>query len=371
VCEQTSVGTRQRFTVSVKFHLLALIVALFIYRLPVTARGQQSSPADTVSTGTLAAQGRVASLRGWVAEVESHSRIEGVRIELHATTGVIVGETFTRGNGDFEFDNVPTGTYNLIVETLGYQTVSQQVQVSDGPDWGIAVELRRPIEAAAQLHQGSMISVRELSIPQKARDAMEKGMAIIYKKSDYQGSIKQFQRAIQAYPFYYEAYAYMGMAYEKLGDASTSEQALRKSVELSEGHYLNALCLLAALLSDSGRFADAEPIARNAVDLDANSWQANSALGSALLGLNRNKEAEVNATAAVKLQPNNPMLRLILANVHIKLRSYLAVLDDLNVYLQLDPIGTLANQVRVKREEIQSAISPAQASTITLSTPER
>jgi hypothetical protein len=41
--------------------------------------------------------------------------------------------------------------------------------------------------------------VRELSVPRKAHDLMQKGLILLYEKSDYQGSIAQFQRAIKQY----------------------------------------------------------------------------------------------------------------------------------------------------------------------------
>ena len=38
---------------------------------------------------------------------------------------------------------------------------------------------------------------------------MTKGVGLLYQKGDYPGSVKQFQRAIAAYPDFYEAYAQM------------------------------------------------------------------------------------------------------------------------------------------------------------------
>jgi len=312
----------------------------------------------------------VFSVSGWVVDAGSHDRIESAIIELEPVTGGLAGTTVTMGNGEFEFQNIPVGTYNLVVQPLGYEKVSQEVAVPYGGALGVEVEVHRPVPAAAQFRGDSKVSVRELSIPQKAQDAVEKGMGLLYKKSDYQGSIKAFRRAIQVYPDYYEAYAYMGVAYEKLGDASSSEQALRKSVELSQEHYLNALCLLAALLTDQRRFTDAEPIARRAVDLDPSSWLANSALGNALLGLSKNKEAEASLAAAVKLQPQNPTLHLMLANAHIRLREYPALLEDLNAYLELDPKGPFANQVRTERDTVQSVLARTQVGSAAVSATE-
>lgn len=356
-------------------NFLFLISGLFMCAAPVAAQRKQQPKATSVigsKTGTagpmVIGEPSVFSISGWVAEADSHSGVTDARIELHALTGELVGQTSTRGSGNFEFDNIPEGTYTLIVEPIGYETVSRQVEVPYGPTSGIEIEVGEPIEGGTRFREGGKTSVRELSIPQKAQDAMQKGMDLLYKKLDYPGSIKQFRRAVDAYPTYYEAYAYMGIAYEKLGDVSSSERALRRSVELSQDHYLNALCLLAALLSDNGRSIDAEPIAREAVGLDKQSWQANSALGNALLGLHRNDEAEISLATAVKLQPQNPTLHLMLANAHIRMRNYAALLDDLNTYLRLDPKGPFADQARVQREAVRSALARVKAESGSITT---
>jgi len=58
---------------------------------------------------------------------------------------------------------------------------------------------------------------------------MQKGLTLLYGKADYKGSIKQFERATQQYPEYYEAYTAMGVAYMDLGDVVNSERVLRKA----------------------------------------------------------------------------------------------------------------------------------------------
>ena len=189
---------------------------------------------------------------------------------------------------------------------------------------------------------------------------MQKGMDLLYGKSDYQGSIKQFERAIQEYPDYYEAQTQIGVAYLHLKNSASAEQALRKSMELSQEHYVDAFFWLATLLSDTGRFADAEPVARKSVELDPNSWQANAELARALLGLNRAAEAEKSALAASKLRPENAMLYLILANVHGQLQNDPALLEDLNNYLKLAPTGPLADQARAQRKQLQEELGDAQ-----------
>jgi len=87
------------------------------------------------------------------------------------------------------------------------------------------------------LKSSATISAHELSIPHKAHDEYEKGLSLIYSKSDYKGGVIQFQRAIKDFPNFYEAYAQEGSAYTFLGQMGPAEEAMRKSIALSSGQY--------------------------------------------------------------------------------------------------------------------------------------
>ncbi len=314
-------------------------------------------------------QGPTLYVSGFVRDAQDHTTIEGVQVELRVLTGGTVARAFTT-NGSFRFDRIGSGTYNLVVEQIGYEAASQQVDVLMGPVSGVLVELRRVRDADSVISKGpSTVSRRELSIPRNAHASMEKGMVLLQEKSDYQGSVKQFERAIHEYPDYYEAYVQMGVAYMHLGNAANSERALRKSLELSQQHYVDALFWLATLLSNGERFSDAEPLARKGVELDPNSWQANSELARALLGLNRASEAEKSALAAVKLRSDHPLLHLLLANIHGQLQNDPALLEDLNNYLRLAPTGPFADQVRQQRTQVQQALGGAQGTPATPAPP--
>jgi Carboxypeptidase regulatory-like domain/TPR repeat/Tetratricopeptide repeat len=338
-----------------------LSLAVFLSCMPLAAQKRSlpspsSFPDDDSGLGTTRA--RAFSISGVVADAESHIHIDGARVDLQSLAGGILSTAFTNQAGDFQFNNVRPGSYELIFAQPGYQDDREHLEI-DGPVFGMTVNLRRLTSAG---NPGSpTVSVRDFSIPGKARDAMTKGLNLLYQKSDFPGSIKQFQRAIQVYPNYYEAYAQMGFAYMRMNDAAESEKALRKSIDLSEEHYADAFVMLAALFSNNRRFADAEPLARKAVELNANSWHAQSELAQALLGLKRADEGEKYAQEAVKLQPDNPLLRLLLADLHIELKNDPALLDDFNAYLKLAPNGPYAEKVRQHRDELQKWLQNSQA----------
>jgi len=293
-----------------------------------------------------------------VRDAESHDGINGVQLDLHGLTGGSLSTTFTSGNGNFNFANVPAGSYSVELQAAGYDGSSQDVEVSFGPVIGVQMEMRKVGQSEiGRIVGGSpTVSARELSIPRKAHEAMLKGMQLLYQKEDFQGSLNQFQRAIKAYPNYYEAYAQMGVAYMKLENAASAEQALRKSVAMND-RYVDGYNLLGMLLLNSGRFADMEPVARKAVDLDPNSFQAKYELSRGLFETDRAEEAEPVAEAAAKLSPDNSNIQLMLANIHLKLHKFSLLLDDLNAYLKLNPTGPEAEHARQTRDVLQQELA--------------
>lgn len=298
-------------------------------------------------------------LSGTVSDADTHARLDGARLLLESTRGPSLGTFFSGDGGRFTFSNIPAGTYVLVVDLTGYQSVSQQLDLFND-ERALQVELRK---TAGTSDKGpNTVSVRDLSIPRKAHDQMEKGLDLLYRKSDYQGSLKPFEKAIEEYPDYYEAYAQIGVAYMKLADTANSEKAFQKSIEVSHQKYQDAYLGLAELSLNGHHFADAEIFARNAVEIDPNSWRAQSQLARALVELHRASEAEPSAVAAVKLKPDNPTLFLLLANIHMQLQNDRALLNDLNQYLKLAPTGPFAEQARRQRDELQKFLSASKGS---------
>jgi len=313
---------------------------------------------------------RTFSITGVVRDGATNGTIDGAKVELHSITGGVVATMFTGMAGNFQFDGISSGGYNLVIDQAGYATVTQDVEVQDSPLMGLQIDLKRVggDKATAPPGSGPKVSAHELAAPRKAQEAMGKGMALMYK-SDYRGSVAEFERAVQAYPDFYEAYAQMGVAYVNLKDNAGAETALRKSYDLSGGKYISACFLLAKLLSFSQRFAEAEPIARRGVEVDPNSWQANEELARALVGLERFQDAEQYALSADKEKPDQPAIQLLLADIHSHVRNYQALLDNLNAYLRVAPTGAQAEKIRPMRDQLQQALANQGAAPAAASSP--
>ena len=301
-------------------------------------------------------------ISGSVRDDDTHQALSAVTLELQRASGEAASTPIVSGvRGEFQFNGVGSGDYHIIAHEKGYETGTVAVMLGGVPLFNVIVTLRRSA-AAPDAAPGDAISAHQLSIPDKARDAFDKGFKLLNgAKPDYRRALSFFERAIKEYPDYYEAYAETGVTQHRLGDKAAAEQALRKSVELSSRHYPDALMWLAELLNDAGRFSESEEFARVCATEDDSSWRCDLELARALAGLKRPLEAEAVATRASELNPNNAGTFLVLGNIHIQEHKYAAVIQDFDTYLKLDPSGPQGDAVRAAEEQARKALARAQS----------
>jgi len=275
---------------------------------------------------------------------------------LKESGGIPLSTAYTREDGDFEFDGIANGDYILEINVKDYEQSRQAVSINGASRMEISIFLSRHAKSMNPPLELS-ISAHQLSVPHKAHDEFEKGMALIYSKMDYRGSIGLFQLAIKDFPTYYEAYAEEGGAYYLLEEMGPAEEALRKSIEISSGQYADAMFTLAAVLNDTKRFDDAEATARQGISVDSSSWRGPFELARALTALKKTDEAEKAAEKSRDLMPDNPPVYLLLANIHIQKKDYPSLIRDLDDYLRLTPAGPEADQARRTRGQVQALLN--------------
>jgi Flp pilus assembly protein TadD len=310
------------------------------------------------SQANLNLQRRVYSISGKVNDDADEHGIDNARVYLKSE-GFVLNSAYSSDGGVFEFDGVAPGNYVIEAELEGYDPFTATVTVSRAPVVSFSVGMTKSLAASGA--GGDAISAHQLSVPPKIRDVYVKGVDLLQSKGDYKEALVHFQRAIKDFPAYYEAYAMEGVAYISLGDAPLAEAALRKSIDLSAGHYPEPFFLLAGLLNNAGKSADAETAARAAITLNASSWAAHYELAHALYLQTRSEDAEPDALRAHELNPKNPKIVLLVADIHLARRNYTAFLQDIDVYLKLDPTGPDADQVRKDRDQVLQSLQKAPA----------
>jgi tetratricopeptide (TPR) repeat protein len=291
------------------------------------------------------------AISGSVQKEGSDAPLADARVQLFDALGNLVHPMLvTNARGEFSFGEFRPGEYQILADHDGFQQARVAVDITRHDESSVVIRLRE--FSAVDSPGGAAVTAHELGVPKKARDAFDRGLSKLHDKSDYKGAIEQFQRAIDIDPNYYEAYAEIGIAQVRLKNFSAAEAVLRRSVALSSSKYAPPLLLLSVVLNDQNRSADAEPIARQAVAAEPKAWRANYELARALLGLRRLPEAEASAYAARRLKPENPVVYLLLSEIHRHTRNAKALMEDFDAYLRLAPQGQAAPEVRKLREQL-------------------
>ncbi|HJZ65853.1 MAG TPA: carboxypeptidase regulatory-like domain-containing protein [Candidatus Acidoferrum sp.] len=295
-------------------------------------------------------------ITGFVKSDVDDQPVQGARLKLFTLSNNLAHATvLSSATGEFRFGGSPGGEYFVEAESEGFETARVRIDVSLHGD-EVMVRLRPLPRDASRGAPANAVLVRNATIPEKAFEAFQKGVTLLTIQSDYRGAIVQFERATKAFPGYYEAFAQMGVAYDRLGETAFAEQALRKSIEISSSKYAESLFLLAQILNDQNRFPDAEKTARQGIAAAADSPKSHYELARALAGLKRDTEAEESAVKARTLKPDSPPVHLLLANIHRRLHNYPALLEDLDAYLELAPSGPASDQAKTLREQVKKAL---------------
>jgi tetratricopeptide (TPR) repeat protein len=195
------------------------------------------------------------------------------------------------------------------------------------------------------------VSVHELQIPDEARDPFNKGTRLL-AEGNWSGSIAQFQKAIEAFPAFYEAYYRQGVAEAKLARVADAESSFRKSIELSSGRYAPPHFGLGLLLAAGEKqFAAGEAMVRAGLALDAADAAGHFALAWILYSAGRLPEAEDAAHQALARQPDLAAAYLLLAQIHLSEGKPGAGADDLDSYFRIAPRGAQNAEAQALRHQ--------------------
>ena len=227
-----------------------------------------------------------------------------------------------------------------------------------------------PLSCAAQLppgatppplpdHAANQVSARELQIPQKARKAFNKGTELLAAKESA-ASIQEFQRAIKAFPDFYEAYYKIGLADLNLRRYPDAQAAFETSIELSKRRYPPSQFGLGVALCMQKQFAEAEDAVRAGLDEYPADAAGHFTLAWVLFTAARLPDAEKSARQAVLYNANFATAYLLLAQIHLGQSDLSAVTADLDAYLKLDPEGPHSAEARAVRTQAQRVLAKQQ-----------
>jgi tetratricopeptide (TPR) repeat protein len=297
-----------------------------------------------------------ATIAGNVYYGSDYHAAGNVAISLYDSNMQFLETQTTRDDdGEFRFGGLKRATYQLRIDVPDYEPMALDVDVSMTSDKTLTIYLKPTAKQQETAHSPT-VSVHELSMPPKARGLMEAGKKKLYEEKNARAAVDDFQQAVATAPSYYEAEYQLAMAHLTLGNHGDAEAAFRKSIELSKDKYAEADVGLGAVLLDKNQVSEADKSIHHGLQLNPNLWLGHYELGRALLSENRLQEAQASAEEARLLAPSAPIVYRLLSNIHLRQQDYRALLEDLNVYLTLDPNSPAGVRAKELRDQIQTKV---------------
>ena len=296
-------------------------------------------------------------LSGTVYLPGSNQPASQVAVSLKSHDAGVFRSVLTDYDGHFEVSGLPAGTYEVAIEEQGYQTYRTTAKF-DGSALNLELHLA-PLAPPQPVQSANAVSVRDLTIPGKAKEEYRKGLVSLAKK-ELGNSLKHFASAVRAFPGYFEAIYHQGIVETDLGHQEAAMQDFQTAANLSGGRYARAQFGMGYLYYLQGNAAQAESVTRRGLELDPDSADGYVILGMTLLRLNRTDEAEKSAREALLRDPHHADAYLILADTCARREKYQEQIQDLDSYLKLDPTGPASKRAREVREVAQRILNRTQ-----------
>ena len=276
---------------------------------------------------------------------DAHVEIRNVR------TGQNIASTYSNAEGQFEIDQVPVGTYEVVV-TNGLAQDRQEIAV-DGVTSNIRVRLATGQAADDKVGNNSSVSVAQMEVPKKARQHYEKAAEEV-KKSRFDEAAKELEAALAVDPHYSEALTLRGVL--KM-DHSQMQEALSNFQEAisSDPNYALAYVATGSAYNALGEYDNAARALERAQELDPHSWQAHFEMAKAELGRVQYEVALREINRALDIAPEAyPPMHLLRAHIYLGQKNYPEAVGELEAYLQKAPQDANADQARKTLDQVKA-----------------
>lgn len=266
--------------------------------------------------------------------------------------------------GDYWFHQLSEGDYQITASAPGYRTTNSRVEVHRGGQarGTLKLNLEKLTELPVISYDGQLISRNELAAPPAARKHLDAARAA-FEKKDYETAVAEADLALKTYPQYARAILLKGRILEHQGQSAAAAALYERSLSLDPDLY-TAFLPLAEYYKKQERFTDL----RNLTD----NWKQKQPTESSAYFYSAVAEYETgefslalkDALLAFRFpHAQLPHLRLLLANVYVKLDQPAEALSQLELFVEEFPDDPQVPEARATisqlRKLVQKGAEPA------------
>lgn len=276
-------------------------------------------------------------------------------VTLSGATTPFTTSTLSDPGGRFRFGRIEEGTYTLSIFVPNRGELRKTVVVTPSTaDSRRRVRLQVDMSEAPLEREAAMgISVRKLSIPDKARNEFREAIKKLSRR-EIEAAEAHLKRAVEIAPQFGEAWNHLGTIAYQTQRFPLAEEMFRKALETDADLYA-PLVNLGGVLINLMRFEEAERYNKLAVLRSPEDALAHSQLGMTLLYLGKLDEAEKPLREAIRLDPahfSHPQIHL--AEVLLRKGKLPETTDMLEGFLKMHPDIQGAEAIRQKIGEFRA-----------------
>jgi Tfp pilus assembly protein PilF len=295
--------------------------------------------------GEIAGSGGRRSVKGHIYLPDGDVKSLRFKVRLE-NPDVGVMATATDSDGQFSFNGIAAGTYELTVEPTGnFEAARESIHIdssSSGPVVMLPIYLRFKPSADPML----------AGVPEPAVNSYLKGMESA-KKGDSKKAVDLLKQAVTIHPSFGLAFSELGIQYLKLSEPDKAAQALETAVNLNPSRFEPRLYYGIALLNLK-KFPEAEE-QLNVALRSKNAPLAHMYLGITLMSQQKFAESEKELRTAIASNSSEVALaHRYLGGIYWGKRDYKNAADELEIYLKLMPKAVDAERTRTAIKELRS-----------------
>jgi tetratricopeptide (TPR) repeat protein len=192
---------------------------------------------------------------------------------------------------------------------------------------------------------------RDLEIPPRAKKEFDTGMR---QRKDVKcaKAMPHLQKAVAIFPRYGEAYTEIGRCYVQMSNPAAAEDAFTKAIQFTSG--VSPAVYLSSLYLDEGHLDEAQQLITRLLPKNPTEPELYAALARIYFAQGRLHDAEIVGLEAHSRGHESPDVHVILAKIYEGQGNRAALITQLRMYLEENPEGAVADQVRKQLSAIQS-----------------